>query len=109
MLWVLVLCLFLFFQKRRWDRELAKSEEALKATEEVCDLREEFYRFFTMVPGDLELILRREEILELFEKLIGAEQKFTETHLYVDNEPWIASLIKWKQSRFGNGFDQILK
>lgn len=108
MLWILIpFLVFSFFQKYKWGKILKKEEESLKATEEVCDLREKFYRFFIMMPGDLELILKREEIIKLFKKLIRAEQRFTETHLYVDNEPMIASLIRWKQSRFGGELNQI--
>lgn len=102
MLWVIVpFLVFWFFQNRSFKRIYKKGEEALKTTNEVCDLREKFYRFFVLLPGDLELILKREEILQLFKKLIRAEQRFTETHIYVDNEPTIATLIRWKQSRFG--------
>ena len=103
MLWVLVpFLVFMFFQRLRWKRELAKMEKQLQATCEMCDLREEFYDFISLIPGDLELILKREEIADLFNRLLKAELKFAETHPKIDHEPAIAALIRWKQTRLDN-------
>ena len=100
MLWVLALFLvFMFFQMRRIGRDLTKLEEQLRATCAVCDLREKFYDFLFLKPGDVALILKKEEITDLFNRLLKAEVRFAETHIWIDCEPGIAFLIRWKQTR----------
>ncbi|MDP3800107.1 MAG: hypothetical protein Q8Q90_01655 [bacterium] len=83
-----------------WTIHMFKIDiRALNATMNVCDLREEFFPFFTSMPGDLELVLNREKVEKLFKDLIKAEQEFAATHLYIDCEPNIAMLIRWKKTR----------
>ena len=103
MLWVLALFLvFMFFLIYHHKKDLDKQEEQLRVTCEMCDLREKFYDFLFLEPGDVALILKRKEITDLFNRLLKAEIRFAETHIWIDCEPGIAFLIRWKQTRLNN-------